>query len=715
MLPRLKFYLRKNSTTYYKSNAPYRTVSTTSADDKQPIIDPANWGDMPLNIKRDLFDYDGLVINYAEKLRFVLDGRRIIDHVLNNEHIEGDLQLHIMKLDSSTMSYKDFYIGDVDLSQADIQRDYADVTVLQGGASKKIKANENITYELPIIDSTRVGAKLDGIELFNTYKWASPTMDTVSFDYNGFAGDRYLFPLGFIKTTSEYFNGYIYPRTQGYEIITSGNTPQDEKEFLNSNITLTDAVLTITGEVFLSNVQITNHQTRGLLIKKDTSNNSQSIEWVFFDEQVAEGQSPTFNFTVSTTITLFPQPNKYFLVFEALGTRNNSSAKSDIRVIDLDFKMEVVERLPSSTGYGYRVPTIFDMLGARVLGSTGLTQSSYLNNQLPPTATQYDSTPYRELITSGLGIRGRSDISIKTSLADFKKDLFVRHCVSMGVENETLIAEHLSHFYDKDKLLYDFGTDIADLRIKPLIEYLGSSIKSGYPDRETQDNNGLEEFNSEYEHKPPTNRITTPIDHTTRYRADPYGVEFIRVNLTDDTYRDNETDNDVFILSLSSTIDGTTGAYELNRTGAPYTGFTVANSSIFNMPLSNGRNLRRCKPLFGSLYYSTNNKTFNFISTKKNKSVFSSISTPINEDGNIDMSIPVAQLIFKPYVFTFDAPPPSNLMELMNGANKYGYVKFTYKGTEYKGFFLETGTNTAKDSKFTHILLAHPDSPTSYA
>ena len=61
-----------------------------------------------------------------------------------------------------------------------------------------------------------------------------------------------------------------------------------------------------------------------------------------------------------------------------------------------------------------------------------------------------------------------------------------------------------------------------------------------------------------------------------------------------------------------------------------------------------------------------------------------------------------------PYHFSFNVIIESDFNEFIN-QNQNGYVRFTYKGVELKGFIYDVGVNPAQNTKYQLKLIAHPD------
>lgn len=720
----LRFYLRKDDNTYYCSEPPYNEVTTATAANRKEIATPSNWAELELKYAR-FKDYDGMTRSFALEAVFVLDGKAIIDYVADLEGIEGQLELLIEYWHTSTQTYKPYPITSIDFSEYESEELYTTVAVANKGLHELVKANENTRYDIPITAPDSTGVYNDGTKIRSTYKWVTADQTSIggqrlepyapaplSLD-----GEGMVIPMSMINVTqSPYFKDLIYPQTQTVEIVDPRtDTPKDENRFLTTSFNFSGSMV-ISGTITISpDAATTGNTLRIMLVQKQLSSNTTSST-ALYTSPTFGGTLQTLSINTTTNVSFLKDDYNYFVEIWTDTTYTAGSFNNPLITIKgLDASLNVESSTPATTIQGYRYGVAFAKLVSKLTDNKYTADVTALNNSGWMTSNEYNSKPYYEVLASGDSIRGLANADIKLRLADLNKDLKVRHNYGIGIENEKITAKPLPLFYDKNTLIYDFGDDVSEVRTKPFKDGAGSRLISGYPEFTTDDINGKEAFCTKYEYETPLKSLTETMEYTTPFNADPYLIESIRGKLQDEELTDDERDNKVFLLSISNFITTINGVnYRNLQRGGTVTGFEVPNNNIYNVPLSNGRNLMRAKGWFGSLLYKVNNKVIKFTTGERNTDVSSTLppSPQVSENSDFDLSsITSNDILFQPVVFHFEAQSPRNLFDLME-ANPYGYMQFTYKGEVYKGFVISAGMRLGKNDKFAFELLATPDSPT---
>ena len=169
--------------------------------------------------------------------------------------------------------------------------------------------------------------------------------------------------------------------------------------------------------------------------------------------------------------------------------------------------------------------------------------------------------------TTGKWLRGFSDDSYTTSFKDFANNSFSLYNMAYNVEivdgQETLVHEPLQHFFRQEVVIV-IDQQVSDVKRSVAIEFINSSIKSGYkkPDSDNlyEEVNGLNEFNTTNSYILPITRVTSEYNIQSPWRADSEGKELtIRKSITEFPTEDYRTDNTIFNLDL---IDTPTGVYQ---------------------------------------------------------------------------------------------------------------------------------------------------------
>jgi hypothetical protein len=239
---------------------------------------------------------------------------------------------------------------------------------------------------------------------------------------------------------------------------------------------------------------------------------------------------------------------------------------------------------------------------------------------------------------------------------------------------------------------------------------MGNTLKVGYRDRQYTALNGYSEVNSQQNY---ITSLVTPkkeIDLQCVYRADPYGIEEIRVSQNDTAA--SRSDNDTFMVWKKPNPENTvpfiyyhplrTEGLMINPTnGQPM--ITGVDPSYYNWMLSPKRNLMRGGNYLASIFYNMKGYKITLSSALKNTAL---VTTDVNglrvaEADPIYISTLPAPL-FIPIYATFKPGLPSNALAMIDSV-PYGFITFTYNSIQYKMFAdtitVDVGQNTEQEFK----------------
>lgn len=110
---------------------------------------PSGWDDTLIKYERST-KYWGLIRSFTIPLKFVLEGAELLREAFYNDGIEAEVKLEIQKLNRLSLEYYSAYVADLDFSSFNDSDNLVEITVIDGGASKYIKANEGTTYDVPV-------------------------------------------------------------------------------------------------------------------------------------------------------------------------------------------------------------------------------------------------------------------------------------------------------------------------------------------------------------------------------------------------------------------------------------------------------------------------------------------------------------------------------------------------------------------------------------
>jgi len=323
------------------------------------------------------------------------------------------------------------------------------------------------------------------------------------------------------------------------------------------------------------------------------------------------------------------------------------------------------------------------------------------------------------IFTSGNGIReigsgvGDTDIAkVKISLKDFFQTCNSIDDAGMGMESGLLRLENKSYFA-RNVQSVDVGEINDDAcEIGPAEELMAGRIITGYDDKNTEDKDGLKEYNSGQEWEMPIARIQNELDWVSTARADQYGIEKLRVEFniikssrgTDDT----PSDNDTFMLDCY--LDGEYYRPILGSSYQVVSGLANddAGRKAYNLNLTPKKNLLRHGAYLRSIMYRMDSSYINFASAKKNaelKTVKDSIGVKENENILV-ASLP--EKYFIPEIATITCKLPFRARYLFD-ANPFGFMTFKWRGVTLKGYILEGSVDIARHTEQEFKLLLTQD------
>ena len=722
-----QFFLMKDATTYYQVTAPRTVGTTTTAAPLQRA--PDGWFTTQIRWQRNQ-TYRALMRSLTNTYTFVLDGATILRHIYALQGVEGKCTFVIKKRRSSDWTYQPYYTGDLDFSQYDSLLKGVTINVLDGGLSALVKAYETTPFQIPILDADAVKINFDGILLKGAYTYITPA------------------------------NTYAYSLSQGsleqffatYSPTVDGNYPIAATNGATSRFTIAidPTITTFPSQAEYDNYSFQAQQAMAISIGINfaypqyfhyrNDSGSRTVKLVI-EVIIAQNNQP---FSQRHTIYqdpagyLAPGGNRYLIINVAPSPATKYNVVAGDRVYILyyfDFipgtgsgnplvaynypQGNVIINseftLASTISKGYRLYYLLQKLTASLSNGVNTATSTFLSNPLLPAGTNFDNVPYQVVATCGDALRNLafdtagnpSTPAIQTTLSDFFASMAAMYCVGMGVENEQLVLEHISYFFDKNTEIYDLG-EVTDLEIKPAKEYMGNVFNVGYPNQTYDSLNGKDEFNTTSVFKTPITRIPKTFDWVSKYRADMYGIETQRANLDGKLTTDSSSDNDVFLIDLTTSLAN--GAFNLNRPqnnpGNSASGL-IEPATAENLTLTPERCFYRNGPLVHMITKLLEGQNITYQISDKNSSLISNLGTgTITEAADVPISN-LAAPVFSPHYITFKKSL-DNINDLMASYPK-GYFRLTWQGDEYKGFIEDVGVNPGNMDVYQFILLAHPD------
>lgn len=723
---------------------------------------PNGWKDVLVKFARNT-KYLGLNRDMSVPMKFVADGAKILRNRMLLFGYECICYFALDKLDKSSFppQYYPWYVSELDLTTYQQGKTDVSIQAMEGGLSKILKANEGITYPIPVsTDSEAINILLDGIPFTNKISYTI-------YENQDIYGDFYYMGAG-ITGTEGSTQGLISQDSQY-----SGNVHPGTNWFHRS----VDKTLNVRIKGYYGiNVNVTGRVSQ--YIKK--SSPFQDIPTATTDYELyntVHTAGDSFQVAIDVTIPLAPSEFLHLRAFP----NTVPSASNWYTITGGEFEITYEVTFNESNCKALRPYRVFEQLVDKMTDGKYGVQSSFLQTQ------EIIDVP----LTCGPAIRDyfATDTVIKTTLLEFFQS-FRKWGIGLGilkdaVNGDKVIIEKLDYFFNKSTTTLTLG-EVSEFVVEPAKELFFNTIETGNKNQEYDKVNGRDEFNVTQLWKAPVERDTKKLDLVSVYRDDMYGIELLRIDLYKKDTTDNKGDNETFRINVESTeqtgnlsyysgdfttnslgyidipvslvsiINGdqlvisgaasNNGTYTVTNTSYITPGHTIisvaeplttasltgdiglpnfkyynlnrpAYSAIsgllhpddsFNIELSPKKALLNNGPYIRSVLDFMDHKNLTFQTGDKNSELSRTLAgVTITEKEDVQIGS-LGDRLFRPFLFKFKTMVPLEYLEFMN-SNPYGLIYFTYKGFQYNGFMWDGGIKPGDNDAQTWTLLCGPD------
>jgi len=702
-----QFYITNGSDYFYVDNA--GAVANTPTP--TPLVyAPANWDEVSITFERG-WTYYGLFRQYSSEFQFVKDGATILRwayYLVSG--IETELQLVIKKFNPTIgiYAYEDYISCEFDMSTFNDTFDSVSVSLIQGGFLTKLKARENTLYPIEVQNNAEVvWVKMDGIKLDAILNWG---VTTDTFPQTFTIGYIPLAYFEFVEGTnlSLYPQNVDPPTAQNLFVtnISAVSVDIDLNTILNFAVTM-DPGNAVNGTVYL---RITLYDMNPYAFVSKTD--------IFSQSGLAPGSVTTINVDQIDTITIPANHALEFSVMVDNGGGGGGGANNYQVDIGSECKLIVEYSAIATESYipALRSKKVFDTLVSEI--SDALTT---------PASTLLDTTYVDQVITCGNALRLQENSIMKISFTDFYNSINGVFSASLyyDMPNDTVYLEDKVFVFPSATLIADIGA-VNNVIIKQLTNEIFSKLKMGFGSYTYDEINGKDEFNQVTEYLSPITRTQSDKDLTSVIRADMYGIEYTRINLTNRVSTDADSDNDNFFLHINNVTsgnipDGLPGAgepyYELFRTpidlnpGPNYWNIEnlVHPDTAYNIFFSAKRALARWGNYISSLLFLQDANLIKFQVTTKDNIDGTKLKTSegdpvveIDESANQFVADYLPQL-FYPILFEVNFADTTTLATLI-GSDPHGFIQFQYKGNTFEGFIIKLTTKPKLQTQTATLL-----------
>lgn len=499
----------------------------TSLNKKTPIPSPIGTLEIIIFWERDLLRW-ATIRNFALPLGFPLDGALILRNDYYKFNIDRKLFLLIKRyvcevdLVFFRSYYKQLYKGELDFSTFDDQKGESKVemNIQEGGFLKLIKAQENTKFFLPF-DDDAIDVLMDGVLLKNNILFKMPDIELT-------AVRQYFPPLTLISSEilsasqvalfSQNFEEYFGGPTYNFSLSTN--------YFFTTSIQKT---VRIVGTIDITLGTAGFFWIVGALNTAIVPGPTGSPGVYYSSGALAVGQHTV---AIDVTFTVPAGEKLYFHVNKAL-TGDDTFGLTDLRILyDYTF--------PATTIKGFKEYDAYKKICLKI----GIPEDKIISAELQASTL---------VLTSGDGIRGLDDAGITTSFTDIIKNADVNHFTGVQIK-ATVELEGRDTYFVQDSI--DPAVELGqskDLKVSPAIDLMYSSIKVGWQEQSSNDVNDINakaDFNGYHIYTTPIKRVSREMDLQSPYKAGPFEIENLRLNLDGKTTSGGSTDNDVFVLDV---------------------------------------------------------------------------------------------------------------------------------------------------------------------
>lgn len=465
--------------------------------------------------------YWGLFREFTLPFSFVLDGAYILRNIFYKHGTSGKSTFRVELLNRSTWEYEEIFSGDVDFSTFQDSLNKVEVSIVNGGVSKKLKAYENVEYEFDCDDfQVRIPA-MDAVDwvVYDLFKRGGMTTGSYipNFDIKSDNVDFY---------RVEFKDGEYSPVSE---------PSQSSDEWFAKGVSNRIVTIRGSGEYFFQGDLTSDEKTEyEFRVVRENGNTVATI----FDTKKARTrpfQSDFYpeTFTFETSFNISVGEKLYFFAAHTNGRRGIFDIGSTNIIVSY------TEQIGSTIVKAKRPFELFKELVSEMTDGEFSVKSSLLE-------TQWNNL----VIVSGDSIRGEVAPIIKTSFSKFYKAIDAVLNVGMCEENGQLVLEQKEYMMPLF-MLADIG-EVASAEFSPDSSNLFSNIKAGYIPDDYEVERGREEFNSEQNWTTELDRSVKTLDLVSGYSADQHGIEKLRLTsiLENNTSTDKKNDNKIYFLHV---------------------------------------------------------------------------------------------------------------------------------------------------------------------
>jgi hypothetical protein len=278
---------------------------------------------------------------------------------------------------------------------------------------------------------------------------------------------------------------------------------------------------------------------------------------------------------------------------------------------------------------------------------------------------------------------------------------------AFGVDNGIAFIETLSNVYRKTGARVNMG-NVNNWKFKPATDMMANAIDIGYKDQQYSVINAFAEVNSTQTYTTALLSPQTKLNLVSVIRADPYGIEEIRV--TQQNTAASRSDNDLFFVWVKDAPEETEPVeYYHPLTTETLTSITGVDPSYYNWFLSPKQNLLRGSSYLASIFYNMKGYQITLANALKNNAMVTidNNGRRVAEADPINISSLTAPY-FIPMYCQFNPGIEGSVGDMVN-STPYADMKANVNGVVVKFFISEITLDESQNSQQEFKTLLSPD------
>ncbi|HEY4288273.1 MAG TPA: hypothetical protein VGN00_14310 [Puia sp.] len=540
---------------------------------------PSGWKDITLQFATNQ-KYFATLRSFSNAIKFIDDGELIIaDRMLNGAGTEEIMYLIILRWDPTggLNNYKLEYKSRLDFSQfnGDV-RTGVGINTLQDDVFALVQANEDAIYSVQCNSSNpkAIPVLFDGILLQDKLNYSllnSPIVnDTGKF--------WWAIPLVFVNNEGDNIDTVF--NSQEFANFDNPITYCHDPANGNSALYFTNPTKVVIKGTFSFTWTTLTQPSGGFIALFMTSLDAapDPAKVVFSNNGLGTPAFPLvpgkeYSVTINMTINLQANEKLFFIGNIA----DNIARKMTITPLASIVSIMFASKNDPSIAYVLRPLDLVQDLVSQITTGKYTVQSNFL------------ASNNRKVALSGSSLRSFPDAVIQTSFSDFFQSYTAAYNLGIAVRNGVMWIEPVEDLYRARNELLRLAR-ISKVSLTVAKEYIYTSAKVGYVKQTYNQRNGRYEFNCTHNYKFPIYTVLNQLNLVSPYRADSFGMEFIRTGYPNLNSTDDKGDADVFVAMISDSVGQTDGEVstavvinvETLILAAPIIKSPFTNSTVYN-------------------------------------------------------------------------------------------------------------------------------------